>query len=201
MPPQCPSYSQHLALPGYPPYWLVTCRTRHPGPGPMPGHVATSSTTTHPRGDGIYHQRPGHRHTSTPAPASHLPYRTTLRTNQHPAAPRPTPKRNTKNHKAPTRKHEEPETHQPPNPPNKHQPNPHPTGRAPPNTTVWEHKTSTGTTHRTKRENTVGGHGAQTQASQTPTGGAQAGHDSYGRVRGLVLVGSCVAVFGGWACL
>ena len=179
MPHQCPPHRLVTCPAGQPPNRHLPCRAQHRGRT----HAGACSNKKHHQGT------PGVRYLPTKAralPHTYPPRRpVTCPTGLPPYRPAPCPtapttKRNTKNHQAPTRKHQEPETHQHRNPPNKHQPNPHPTGRAPPGTTVWEHKTSTGTTHRTKRENTVGGHGAQTQASQTPTGGAQAGHDSYG---------------------
>ena len=172
-----------------PPYRLVTCPAGLPPapagylpyltprpPGACRSMQQQAAPDRHPGGSGTYHQRPGHCHTSTPAPAGYLPCRTT----PAPAGYLPYPAHHTKKHREPSRKHIEPETHQHRNPPNNTNPTTHPTGRAPPGTTVWEHKTSTGTTTRTTRENTVGDTRAQTQASQTPTGGAQAGHDSYG---------------------
>ena len=180
--PDCPHRGKPPAVPDWPgrlvlsvAVWII----KHPPAGPCPlGAATTGGEPPGMRGapnrrcSRVPHAYP--RNQLVTCPTGPPPYQpATHRT-------RPTTKRNTKNHQAPTRKHKEPETHQPPNPPNKHQPN-----HAPNRPSTPRHN-SLGTQdkhrhhHPNEERKHSGGHGAQTQASQTPTGGAQAGHDSYG---------------------
>ena len=112
--------NQLVTCPAGPPSTLAGCLP-HPGPGPGPCRgmqqqaAPPGGQVSSTKARGLPHayppQRQAHCHTRAPAPASTLPCPTN-------------PKRNTKNHQAPTRKRKEPETHQPPNPPNSTNPTP-----------------------------------------------------------------------------